>query len=247
MAINSREDLKQYALRALGEPVIQVNVEDWQLEDRIDDALEFFRLYHYDGSETVYFKHQLTQPDIDSKTIPISDMIYSVKRMIPFPFGSSSTNLFSAEYQMLFSDIQALSGGGGPGMAEYVQTMQKINMINFVLNGETPLRFNRYKGVLQIDTDWKHFKVGDYIIVEAYGAVDETVYTKVYSDPWLRKYTTALFKRQWAYNIKKFTGIALPGGVVLDGKSLYEEASSEIKEMEDNLKNNSAPLGFTMG
>lgn len=244
MAINSREDLKEYCLRQLGSPVIQINVEDTQLEDRIDDALEFFRLYHYDGSETVYLKHQLTQLDIDNKTIPVSDLIYSVKRMVPFPMSGSSSNLFSAQYQILLNDIYNLSA---MSLQQYVQTMQQIDMVNFILNGETPLRFNRYKGVLQIDADWSKFSVGDYIVVEAYGAVDEEVYTKIYSDPWLRKYTTALFKRQWAYNLKKFSGIALPGGVVLNGDKLYEEATSEITVMEENLKNNSTPLGFTMG
>ena len=109
-------------------------------------------------------------------------------------------------------------------------------------------RFNRFQDRLYLDINLQSDVVVDqYIVVECYRAMDPTVYTRLWSEPWLKHYTTALFKRAWAVNLKKFSGMQLPGGVTIDGNALYDEAQTEIKDLEDELMNKSAPLDFFLG
>ena len=126
--------------------------------------------------------------------------------------------------------------------------MSHLALLDLELNGHQGFRYNRLNNRLYLDANWAtDFILGDYIIVQSYRAMDPTTWSKVYNEPWLKHYTTALFKRQWATNLKKFSGIQLPGGVTLDGDKLYAEAMEEIDKLEQDLMTKSAPLDFFMG
>lgn len=246
MAVNSRQSLKEYCLRALGAPVLEINVDDDQLEDRIDEALEFFRLYHYDGIEKFYLKHKITQTDITNKYIPVSPLVYGVTRVLPIVSGAaSSKNIFDLQYQLRLNDLYDLTS---TSVIYYSTVMSHLSMLDMVLNGHIIYRFNRYQDRLYLDINWDYdVRENEYIIVECYRALDFDAYVRLWSEPWLKHYVTALFKRAWATNLKKFSGMQLPGGVTIDGQALYEEAQSEIKDLEDELVNKAAPLEFFLG
>lgn len=246
MAVNSRQSLKEYCLRALGAPVLEINVDDDQLEDRIDEALEFFRLYHYDGIEKVYLKHQITQEDRDNRYIPMSELIYGVERVLPITSGAaSSKNIFDLQYQLRLNDLYDLTS---TSVIYYSTVMSHLSMLDLMLNGHIIWRFNRFQDRLHLDINWEqHTEVGQWVIVECYRAMDPTVYTRLWGEPWLKHYVTALFKKAWATNLKKFSGMQLPGGVTIDGNAMYDEAVGELKELEDDLVNKAAPLDFFLG
>lgn len=245
MAVNSRDGLKQYALRALGAPVLEINVDDDQLEDRLDEALEYWRQYHFDGIEKMYMKYQLTQTDIDNKYIPVPDLVYGITRVIPITQTSSSKNMFDIQYQLRLHDLYDLTS---TSVVYYTQVMSHIALLDFELNGQQGFRFNRLQSRLLLEIDWQtEVKVGSWIVFECYRALDPNEFNKVWNEMWLKHYVTALFKKQWAVNIKKFSGIQLPGGVTLDGDKLYDEAMGEVKDLEDELMNKAAPLEFFMG
>lgn len=244
MAVASREQLKQYALRALGAPVLQINVSEEQLQDRIDEALEYFNLYHYDGIERMYLKHQITQANIDTQSVTIPDYVYGVKRIIPFRQGSSSQNLFDIQYQLRLNDLYELTN---TSMVYYSMVMQHMTLLDQLLNGYPQFEFNRLSSKLSIEVNKTKMILGDWMIIECYRVLDPATATKVWGDPWLKSYVEALFKRQWAVNLKKFQGMQLPGGVTIDGQSMYLEATQEIQQLEDDLRDKSAPLGFMVG
>jgi hypothetical protein len=245
MAVDSRESLKQYALRALGAPVLEINVDDDQLEDRLTEALEYWRQYHYDGVEKVYMKHTVTSTDLTNRYITIPELVYGIYRVIPVTQTQSSKNMFDIQYQLRLHDLYDLTS---TSIIYYTTVMSHIALLDMELNGQQGFRFNRLQGKLFIDCDWEtELKEGSIIVFECYRVLDPAEYTKVWGDPWLKHYVTALFKRQWAVNIKKFSGIQLPGGVTLDGNALYDEAIGEIKELEDDLMHKSAPLDFFLG
>lgn len=244
MAVASREQLKQYALRALGAPVLQINVSEEQLQDRIDEALDYFNLYHYDGIERVYLKHQITQTEIDNQAITIPDYVYGVKRIIPFRQGSSSQNLFDVQYQLRLNDLYELTN---TSMLYYSMVMQHMTLLDQLLNGYPQFEFNRLSSKLSLEVNKTKMILGDWMIIECYRILDPSTSTKVWGDPWLKQYVEALFKKQWAVNLKKFQGMQLPGGVTIDGQSMYLEATQEIQQLEDDLRDKSAPLGFMVG
>lgn len=245
MAVNSRDGLKQYALRALGAPVLEINVDDDQLEDRLDEALEYWRQYHFDGIEKMYMKHQVTQEDIDNKYISVPDLVYGITRVIPISQTASSKNMFDIQYQLRLHDLYDLTS---TSIVYYTQVMSHIALLDFELNGQQGFRFNRLQSRLLLDIDWQsEVRVGSWIVFECYRALDPLEFNKVWNEMWLKHYVTAQFKKQWAVNIKKFSGIQLPGGVTLDGDKLYDEAMGEIKDLEDELMNKAAPLEFFMG
>ena len=244
-AVTSREGLKQYALRALGAPVVEINADEDQLEDRLDEALEYWKQYHYDGIERIYLKHTVTSDDITNQYIPIADAVYGITRVIPVSQTSSSKNLFDIQYQLRLHDLYDLTS---TSIIYYKTVMAHIALLDMELNGPQMFRFNRLQNRLFLDLKWgTDVAAGNIIVCEAYRAMDPEAFTKVYNEQWLKHYVTALFKRQWATNIKKFSGIQLPGGVTLDGDKLYDEAQGEIKELEDELQNKSAPLEFFLG
>ena len=246
MAVTTRQGLIDYCRRALGEPVVELNIDDQQVEDRIDEAIEYFRQYHYDGVEKIYLKHQVTQDDINQQSIPVPDLIYGVTKVFNVAAGTStSKSIFDLQYQLRLNDLYDLTS---TSVIYYTMVMSHLALLDQTLNGHPLYRFNRLNGRLYIDKSWGSIVAPDtFILVECYRALDPQVATKMYNDMWLKHYATALIKKQWAVNIKKFSGLQLPGGVTLDGDKLYQEAQDEIKQLEDDLMNKSAPLEFMMG
>ena len=246
MAVSTRQGLIDYCLRSLGEPVIEINVDEQQVEDRIDEAIEKYKVYHYDGIEKIYLKHQVTQEDQDARSIPIPDYIYGVTKVFPVAAGSgTSKSMFDLQYQLRLNDLYDLTS---VSIVYYHMVMNHLALLDQELNGKPIYQFNRRTGRLYIEEDWPmNIPVGSYVLVECYRAVDPATYPAVYGDPWLKHYSTALIKKQWATNLKKFSGMQLPGGVTIDGDKLYSEAIAEIKELDDEIERKAAPLEFFLG
>jgi len=230
----SRATLKEFALRRLGAPVIEINVDDSQLEDRIDDALQFFAEYHFDGVERTYLKLQVTQTDIDNEYFTISENVISITKI--FQLSEGTVNLFDVRYQMALNDFYGLRNPN-QSMIQYTITKNHLSLIQDILSPEKAIRFSRVTNQLKIDADWSEvFNVGDYIVAEGYLILDPETYTEIYKDRMLKNYITALFKKQWASNLSKFEGIQLPGGVTFNGRELLEQAQTEIDKIEENVQ-----------
>lgn len=245
-AVTSRQELKDYCLRKLGAPVVEINIDDDQIEDRIDDAFQFYREYHYDAVEKVYLNYQFTAEDLENRYIPLPDTVVGVERIFPFSNRTTGVNIFDIRYQILINDMYSLMS---TDIIYYAQVRQQLELINQVLVGTKPIRFNRHMNRLYIDMDWKaNATVGDYIVVEGWRILDPSTYTDVYNDMFLKRYATALIKRQWGTNIKKFSGVQLPGGVTLNGDTIYQEAEEEIKVIESEIQSKfELPVDFFTG
>lgn len=322
MAISSRQGLIDYCLRRLGFPVIEINVDDDQVSDRIDDALQYFQEYHFDGVERLYLAHEVTTADLkfsglsapsfeleetltgatsgatcklvsldgtNSKVskvtgdfvagetvtgsisgfsralastnfytagniqngyIPIPDSVIGVIRVLPVNGASSGmnnrNNMFDLIYQFRLNDMYNLLSAD---MIYYTQVQQHLSMLDMLLVGDRSIRYNRKMDKMFIDVNWEEvFDPGDYVIIECYRILDPTTYTQVYDDMFLKRYATALIKRQWGENMKKFGGIQLPGGVLLNGKEIYDEAVEEIATIENEMQLKSElPVDFLVG
>jgi len=232
----SRQELKDYCLRRLGEPVVDVNVDDDQVEDRIDDALKFYQDYHYDGTERLYLKHQVTQDDINNEYVTTSDAIIGVVRVFDIGDSVNSSNLFNIRYQIHLNDLFDFTS---TTYLPYVTAMRHVEQLEEIFVGKKPLRFQRHKNRLHIDMDWNNdVQVGQYIIIECYRILDPDTYTDVYGDMWLRNYATQLIKRQWGENLKKFEGMQLPGGLQFNGQQIWNEANDEVLRMEQEVTTN---------
>jgi|TARA_R100001463_G_scaffold1835_8_gene7854 hypothetical protein len=257
--ITTRETLKQYALRALGKPVIEINVEDDQVEDRIDEALQYFAQYHYDGTERMYLKYQITADDItrarsdetlstvtdtaDSTVsatfkegknyIPMPSNVMSVIKLFPFT-DKAALNLFDVRYQLRLNDLYDFSS---TSIIHYDMTLRHLDLLDHILVGERPLRFNQHKNRLYIDMDWQHdVKAGDFIVIECYRKLDGSTFTDVFDDIFLKKYLIQLVKRQWGSNLIKFQGVAMLGGVQMNGEQIYTQALDEITKLEEQIQ-----------
>jgi hypothetical protein len=232
--VTSRDQLKDYCLRQLGAPVIEINVDEDQVQDRIDDAFQFYREYHFDAVEKVYLKHEITANNISNQYIEIPDAIVGVERVFPFMNKSTGTNIFDIKYQILINDLYTLMS---TDLIYYTEVRQQLELINQLLVGQKPIRFNRHMNQLKIDMDWYADVVpGTFIIVECWRILDPDVYTDVYNDMFLKRYATALIKKQWGNNMKKFAGVQLPGGVTLNGEIVYQEAIEEIRQIETEIQ-----------
>ena len=251
-AITDRPKLQDYCLRRLGHPVIEINVDDEQISDRIDDALEFFAEYHFDGVEKVFLKHEVTADDITNEWIPMTDPespvggpVISVRRVLPVAnFNAFQTGFFNEEFQLRLNDLNTFTGSS---LINWSMSLSNFSMVDYLFTVNPTVLFNRRQNKLFIETDWANkFDTGDWLIVECYRVLDPTTNVEVYNDLFLKKYCTALIKRQWGENLKKFEGVQLPGGVTLNGKTIYDEAVDEIIKIEDemNLKWELPPDGF---
>ena len=332
----SRATLKDYAKRQLGHPVVELNLDDDQMEDRIDDALEFFQEYHFDGTEKTYLKHQVTAStlklssnvstwtsgekitggtsgvratlveyhsanttirykdpevksggdgntfyanttttfgngetvtggtsgasattassdansigDFDNKYITISENIIGVNGVLPFHFDANrSSNMFSVNYQYALNDMYTM--GGISDFKNFVFHQQRMSMIHNLFSGMPRFRFNRHTDRLHLDIDWdEDLKIDDWIVAECYLITDPSSFSDVYGDMFLKKYVTALFKKQWGQNLIKFEGLQLPGGVTLNGRQLYDDANTEIERIEEEVQlKYQLPDDFMMG
>lgn len=244
---NSRATLIDYCLRRLGAPVIEINVDDDQIEDRIDDALQFYQEYHSDAIQRTYLKHQITEEDIVNQYIPITDATVFVTRVLPISSTLSSSNMFSAKYQMFLNDLYNLNYMGS--MTNYVQTMQYMSMIDTVISGgEEITSYNRHLNRLYLRMDWTDVTVGQYIVVEGYQIVNPDTFTDVYDDMFVKQYATALIKQQWGANLIKFEGMQLPGGVTINARQIFDDATAEITAIREQMQlNYEAPPMFFVG
>jgi hypothetical protein len=244
----SRQGLIDYALRRLGAPVIEINVDEDQIEDRVDDALQFYQEYHSDATMRIYLKHQLTQTDITNRYLALNDNILYVKRIFPFVGNSSDINMFGAKYQMHMNDIYDLSHVGD--LLYYEMVQQYMSLLDMKLNGQSEFsRFNRHMNELHLDINWESdVKIGDYVIVECMRIIDPAAYGDVYNDMFLKQYVTALIKQQWGSNLIKFEGMQMPGGVTINARAIYDDANQEIEKIREQMQlNYEMPPDFYVG
>ena len=234
MAITTRQNLIDYCLRRLGAPVTEINVDDDQVSDRIDDAIEFFQEYHFDGVEKVFLKHTITQDDIDNEYLVVVDPVISVLRILPIPnFNAFQTGFIKEEYQLRLNDLDSFTGSS---LIHWAMSLTNFALVEQLFSIQPTLLFNRKQNKMYLETNWADkFSVGTILIIEAYRALDPATYSEVYNDMFLKKYATALIKQQWGSNLKKFTGVTLPGGVTLDGQTIFSEAMEEINKIEEEM------------
>ena len=246
MKPTSRQELIDYCLRALGAPVLQINVAPEQLEDRLDEALQFYQEYHDDSMIHHFRKHQFTQEDLDSQYIDIPEDLIFVVRILPFGSLSSREPMFNIEYQTHLNDIYDLRAPGS--LVNYRMIKKHMSLLDDMFNKgqHQRIRFNRHMNKLYIDTNWEtSFRVGDYLVIEGYSTVDPDEYVNVYNDMFLKRYLTSLIKKQWGLNLKKFGRLQLIGGVEVDGQTIYSEAIEELRQFEEDVSTHwsTLPMG----
>ena len=241
---NSRETFKQYCLRKLGAPVIEINVDDDQVDDRIDEAIRFFWDYHFDGAEKTYYKYQVTPTDITNKYITMPDNIIGVVNLFPIGQALNTNNLFNIRYQIALNDLYTLTS---VSMVPYYMALQHIQFLEQFLVGQQPFRYNRIINKCYIDMDWNIINPGDHLLLEAYQVIDPDVFTKGYSERLLQNYATALIKEQWGSNLTKFSGMQLPGGLTFNGEKILNDAVAERKEIEKIIYESSIPIADMIG
>lgn len=253
----SRQELVDYALRQLGAPVLEINISEEQIDDRLDDALQYFNERHFDGVEKMFLKYKFTQEDIDrgrarggersvgivttavssgigtfnweenSNYIPIPDTIIGVERVFKLDNRTITSNLFNVNYQLFLNDIYWFSS---TELVNYYVTKRYLEDIDWIVNPQRQIRFNKRQNRLYIDMSWDSIVAGNYLIMECYRILDPSDYAKVYNDYFLKLYFTSLLKKQWGQNLIKFNGVKLPGGIELNGRQIYDDA---VKELED--------------
>ena len=255
----SKDTLKEHCLRSLGKPVIDVNVDPDQCDDRIDDALQYFAEYHMDGVERMYLKYKMTSDQItrgqtntttnvtdsidnsggayawlEQKVwIPLPAPVISVLRIFPIT-DNATVPMFDLKYQMRLNDLWDFTS---TSMVNYQMLQEQLDLIDHLLTGEVPIRFNQHQNRLYLDMDWENDVTGgsDYIIVECFRKVDPETYTDIYNDMYLKRYATTLLKRQWGANLSKFNGVAMLGGVTMNGETIYSQAVEEQQRLEEQM------------
>ena len=253
--ITSRTAFKDYCLRRLGFPVIEINVDDDQVEDRIDDALQYWQDYHFDGLQKVYYVKALLQSDVNQRYLDLSaatdssnnaTQIAGVTRIFPLYDSQATINMFDLRYQLRLNELYDFTSAS---YINYTMTQQHLRMLEQQFTGEVPIRFQRHTQRLYIDWAWgsSQAPAGTVVVAECYATIDPAIYTQAWNDRWLKEYATALIKRSWGNNLKKFNGIQLPGGVTLNGDKIYQEAADEINVLHAEIGDKyGAPLEMFM-
>lgn len=246
----SRDTLIDYCKRRLGDPVIEINVDEDQLEDRLDEALQYYQEYHSDATLRTYLKHQITADDVTNQYITLDADITFISRMFPITSNfSASRNFFDIKYQMMLNDVADLQNFAGD-LAYYEQMQQYLSLLDMTLNGTPQVQFSRKQNRLYIFGDFEDedIKEDDYIVAEVYKIINPNSHTSIYNDIWLKEYTTALIKQQWGANLIKFEGMQLPGGVILNGRQLYDDATGEIERLRETIRlEHEMPADFFVG
>ena len=263
----TRQELKDYAYRQLGAPVLDINIDDDQADDLMDDAIQFFNERHYNGVEKMYLKHELTQEDIDrgkadgtsgvgivttsvnsssvsglgtvtsnwyenSNYLPVPDSVIGVEKVFKFDSSTISSGMFSIKYQLFLNDLYQFNS---IDLLQYSMVKTYLEDIDFLLTTDKQIRFNQRQDRLYLDIDWAAEEAGQYIVLECWRALDPTAYSQIYNDPWLKKYLTALLKKQWGQNLIKFKGVRLPGGIEFNGREIYEDGQREIDTLLEKM------------
>lgn len=228
----TRAQFKEYCLRKLGKPVIEINVDADQIEDRIDEALSYYWDYHFDGTEKMYTRHQMTQENLDNGYIPVPENVIGVVNIFPISGNLSGSGIFNAQYQFVLNNLHDFVNYD---MINYYMSFQHLAFMQEILTGRQPIRYNRHVNRLYIDTAKDKVNVGDYVVYECYQVVDPNVYQDVWKDRWLQNYATAKIQESWGRNLTKFTGMSLPGGVQFNGEKILDDAREDIRKMEDEM------------
>jgi len=229
----TRKEFKEWCLRKLGKPVIEINVDQDQADDRIEEALSYYWDYHFDGAEKTFLKHQVTEDDKTNGYIDVPENVIGAVNI--FSLGSNitaSTGMFNVQYQFVLNNLHDFINYN---MVNFYMSMQHLQFMEEVLVGKQPIRYNRHINKLYIDTDWSRLSVGDYIVAECYSIVDPATYADVWKDRWLQNYATAKIKFQWGSNLTKFVGMSLPGNVQFNGEQILADAREEIQRLEEEM------------
>tara|TARA_R110000796_G_scaffold66928_1_gene153774 strand:- start:1895 stop:2644 length:750 start_codon:yes stop_codon:yes gene_type:complete len=245
---NSKATLIDYCLRSLGAPVIEINVDEDQVNDRIDEALQLYQHYHADAVEKYFLKHQVTAADITNGYIPISDLITDVVQVFPFNENTGGSSMFDIKYQMHLNDVYSLGFMGS--LVDYEMSMQWLSLVDHIIDADDKhISFDRHMNQLRIDMNWTtEVTEGQFIIVECYRIIDPETYSDVYNDYFLKRYATALIKQQWGSNLSKFEGMVMPGGVTFNGRQLFDDAREELVKLNEELRLNwEQPVDFFVG
>ena len=254
-SVTNRDEFTDYCLRRLGAPVIDINVDPDQVQDRIDDALQYWQDYHFDGLQKVYWIHYVNQTDIEQKYLDLSETedsegnqmeIVGISRIFPLMDSQATVNMFDLRYQLRLNELYDFTSAS---YINYTLTQQHLRSLEIMFTGEVPIRFQRHMQKLFIDWAWgaNECPAGTVVVAEAYALINPDVYGKVWNDRWLKEYATALIKRTWGANLKKFNNLQLPGGVTLNGDKIYDEAFEEIKSLEAEMATQYyAPLEWFM-
>ena len=254
---STREGLIDYALRQNGAPVLEINIEDDQISDLVDDAIQFYNERHMDGYIRTHLKVKFTQAMIDDMTtdtttavaaatssaiavdwqeqnnyLKVPEHVTSVIKVFPFQ-SKNVTNLFDVRYQWRLNDLWDLTN---TEILTYEMVNRRLEDIYFLLEGQKQTRFQLRGNKLYLDLDWKtDVNTDDFLVLECYRAVDPTADTAVYNDLWMKRYVTALIKRQWGANLIKFQGAQLPGGITMNGEFIYNEGKEMVQKLEDEM------------
>lgn len=255
---STRQELIDYCLRRLGYPVLEINVDDDQIDDLVDDAIQRFQDYHFDGIQRVYLKHKITAAEKETlKTgittttatstvgvtsvdwtegqnfLQLPDHVLGVEKVFKMDNSTISSGLFNIKYQLFLNDLYYY---GALDLLNYTMTKTYLEDLSRIITPDVQLRFNKKQSRLYLDIDFGSMSDDQFIVLDCYRLVDPSDATKVYNDWWLKKYTTALIKRQWGQNLIKFNGVSLPGGVQLNGRQLFDDAMSELEELDKELR-----------
>ena len=269
----SRTQLKQYCLRQLGAPVLEVNVADEQIEDLIDDALQYFQERHFDGVERMYLKHKITEDELNrgqahndddstntvgivtttatstsisgygtttstwyetSNFLQVPDSVIGIEKVFKFDSSTISTGMFSIKYQLFLNDLYQFNS---LDLLQYAMTKTYLEDIDRLLTTDKQIRFNQRQDRLYLDIDWDSEEKDNWLVIDCFRILDPNTYTGVYNDSFLKRYTTALIKRQWGQNLMKFVGVKLPGGIELNGRQMYDDAVVELDKIQEIMSN----------
>jgi hypothetical protein len=243
----TRDGLIQWCLRRLGHPVIEINVDPDQVEDRIDEALQMYQQFHMDSVEHVLLPYQITSNDITNKYIPIPSDFTSVIGYVPLGNDSKGMGMFDISYQIHLNDWDAFYGNGS--VLNYDMTMQKLALLQWEFDVKSSFDYNRHQQRLYVRWNWHGDVVaGQRIVIEGYRALDPATYSDIYNDRWLKLYATELIRLQWGINLMKYSGTSLPGGITLNGTDIYEKATEAMEKLEEDLRNTyELPIDFYMG
>ena len=273
---STRQGLIDYCLRQLGAPVLEINVDDDQIDDLVDDAIQYFNERHYDGVEKMYLKYKITQADVDrgrgvessgsnnvngttgvgivtttatstnidgygtfssnfyetSNFIQVPDSVIGIERIFRFDTSSISGGMFSIKYQLFLNDLYYFNS---VELLQYAMTKSYLEDIDFLLTTDKQVRFNKRQDRLYLDIDWGSQDAGDFLVLECYRALDPASFSQIYNDSFLKRYLTALIKRQWGQNLSKFRGVKLPGGIELNGGEIYQQAEQELNDIKSRM------------
>jgi hypothetical protein len=261
----TRQELIDYTLRKLGAPVLEINVADEQIDDLVDDTIQYFNERHYDGVERMYLKYKISQEDIDrgkasgtsgvgivtttgtstiagtattfsfyenSNYIQVPDSVIGIEKIFKFDTSTISGGMFSIKYQMFLNDLHFF---GSVELLQYAMTKSYLEDIDHLLTTDKQVRFNKRQNRLYLDLDWGAQTKDTFFIIDCHRALDPANFSKIYNDSFVKKYLTALVKKQWGQNLIKFQGVKLPGGTELNGRQLYEDGERELEDIKQRM------------